>query len=90
MEGHWASERPTKDGRYWFYGDPFWGGMNRPPEDFKPTLEIIEVFTISNGQAASCCSEFVNIKKSQGVFWSEPIEVPALPTFDLPLPEKRG
>jgi len=90
MTGNWTNDQPTKVGRYWFYGDIFWGGMNRPPEDFKPQLEIVEVFQVSNGLAASCCSEFVSLKKCQGVFWSEPMETPIIPTFDIGLPEKRG
>lgn len=85
----WTKERPTKPGRYWFYGDIFWGGMNRPPEDMKPNLEIVDALVISNGIALSCCSEFVGRKTGHGVYWDEPIPQPTLPA-DIGLPEKRG
>jgi hypothetical protein len=89
VSGNWTMDRPTVPGKFWFYGDPFWGGMNRPPEDFKPKLEIIETFQVSNGLAASCCGEFCNVNRAQGLFWSLPIPEPLAPDA-IELPNARG
>lgn len=89
MAGTWVKEAPEKPGLYWFYGDIYWGGMNRPPKDFRPEIEIVEVFKIQNGIAASCNGEFVSLKRGHGFYWSEPLSIPAF-DGDMALPERNG
>jgi len=58
----WCSEFPAKEGRYWFYGDPYFGNMR---SDFKDDPEIdmrlylIDVRKISNGWMCVTDGQFI-------------------------------
>ena len=51
----WTTEIPTEPGKYWFYGDPYYGGMGRDfkedavvePNDIK--MHLMSVWKIANG-----------------------------------------
>jgi len=51
----WTKKIPTEPGKYWFYGDPYYGGMGRDfkedavvePNDIK--MHLMSVWKIANG-----------------------------------------
>ena len=47
----WKSEFPSEPGFYWFWGEPFAGGMGRDYKEgatFTPELNVVEVTEIAN------------------------------------------
>lgn len=63
----WTSLGPTMEGFYWFYGDPYKGGMGIDYRDDCPPIEpqmyLVEVATISNGLMAMTNGTIISLQR---------------------------
>ena len=62
----WSNDAPTEPGRYWFYGEPFFGQMGRDFENnsiLNPKLYYVEVQRLSNGLIGVVSGQFCPLKK---------------------------
>ena len=63
----WTSEIPDEVGHYWFYGNPYMGGMgidfreDSPPVEAK--MHLVEVYAISNGLMAVTEGQVIPLRK---------------------------
>ena len=87
----WKSEFPSEPGFYWFWGEPFAGGMGRDYKEgatFTPELNVVEVTEIANKNLMAVCrgqfmssKSFIKERRQEGWlgYWSK-IDLPNLPT----------
>ncbi|MFA5299278.1 MAG: hypothetical protein WC389_13900 [Lutibacter sp.] len=70
----WSNKLPTKEGKYWFYGE-LWNPNGKP----EPELEIIDVKKISNGFCYISHGTFVYEGEGMQGLWLK-MQEPKLPT----------
>jgi len=85
----WSPDFPREPGWYWFYGDQHQGQMGAhyrdPAPPIEPTMQLVEVFEVSNGIMGKCDGHFFGSKrfnKAKGV----PGYVGYFAKADLPVP----
>jgi len=81
---NWTKDMPKEEGCFWFFGEPFWGVMNRPPKEyFKPKMYVVQVMSLPNDFMYVTDGAFMN-SKCHGLWNTEKIILPENPSLDLP------